>query len=48
MGHEFIGEVAEVGTGVAKDKLRPSDRVVVPLPIACGACLACRAAVLLL
>ncbi|MDT4908984.1 MAG: hypothetical protein QOI69_2225 [Pseudonocardiales bacterium] len=43
MGHEFMGEVAEVGTGVAKDKLRPGDRVVVPFPIACGACLACRA-----
>ncbi|GAA1256585.1 zinc-dependent alcohol dehydrogenase [Sphaerisporangium rubeum] len=39
LGHEFMGEVVEVGPGVAN--LRPGDRVVVPFPIACGACLAC-------
>ena len=43
MGHEFMGEVVEVGPGVDGDKLRVGDRVVVPFPIACGACLACRA-----
>jgi threonine dehydrogenase-like Zn-dependent dehydrogenase len=43
MGHEFMGEVIEVGDGVDRDKLRPGDRVVVPFPIACGACAACRA-----
>jgi threonine dehydrogenase-like Zn-dependent dehydrogenase len=43
MGHEFMGEVMEVGRGVNRDKLRVGDRVVVPFPIACGACAACRA-----
>jgi threonine dehydrogenase-like Zn-dependent dehydrogenase len=43
MGHEFMGEVVEVGRGVGQDKLRAGDRVVVPFPIACGACLACQA-----
>jgi hypothetical protein len=38
MGHEFIGEVVEVGPGVDASKLRAGDRVVVPLPIACAAC----------
>jgi threonine dehydrogenase-like Zn-dependent dehydrogenase len=41
LGHEFMGEVVEVGRGVKK--LRVGDRVVVPFPIACGACLACEA-----
>ena len=39
MGHEFMGEVVEVGPGVGN--LRVGDRVVVPFPIACGACNAC-------
>jgi threonine dehydrogenase-like Zn-dependent dehydrogenase len=39
LGHEFMGEVVEVGPGV--DNLRVGDRVVVPFPIACGACNAC-------
>jgi threonine dehydrogenase-like Zn-dependent dehydrogenase len=42
MGHEFMGEVVETGDGVSPDKLRAGDRVVVPFPIACGACAACR------
>ena len=41
MGHEFMGEVVEVGPGAAKT-LKVGDRVVVPFPIACGACLACQ------
>jgi threonine dehydrogenase-like Zn-dependent dehydrogenase len=41
MGHEFMGEVVEVGTNV--QRLRVGDRVVVPFPIACGRCNACRA-----
>jgi len=41
MGHEFMGEVVEVGRNVKK--LRVGDRVVVPFPIACGNCGACRA-----
>src|SRR3954471_1000062 len=40
LGHEFMGEVVEVGSG-ASSKLTVGDRVVVPFPIACGACLAC-------
>jgi threonine dehydrogenase-like Zn-dependent dehydrogenase len=40
LGHEFMGEVVEVGPGVKN--LRIGDRVVVPFPIACGACAMCR------
>ncbi len=44
LGHEFMGEVVELGERAAKSgKLRIGDRVVVPFPIACGACLACEA-----
>ena len=39
LGHEFMGEVVEVGPGVTD--LSVGDRVVVPFPIACGACDAC-------
>ena len=41
MGHEFMGEVIEVGRDVKK--LKVGDRVVVPFPISCGACAACEA-----
>jgi threonine dehydrogenase-like Zn-dependent dehydrogenase len=40
LGHEFMGEVVEVGPGVRK--LRVGDRVVVPFPIACGVCTPCK------
>jgi threonine dehydrogenase-like Zn-dependent dehydrogenase len=40
LGHEFMGEVVEVGPG-ARSSVAIGDRVVVPFPIACGACLAC-------
>ncbi|GAA0320377.1 glutathione-dependent formaldehyde dehydrogenase [Actinoallomurus spadix] len=39
LGHEFMGEVVEVGPEV--HDLRPGDRVVVPFPISCGSCWAC-------
>jgi threonine dehydrogenase-like Zn-dependent dehydrogenase len=39
LGHEFMGEVVETGKTVKK--LAVGDRVVVPFPIACGACSAC-------
>jgi threonine dehydrogenase-like Zn-dependent dehydrogenase len=39
LGHEFMGEVVEVGTGVTN--LAVGDRVVVPFPIACGNCYFC-------
>src|SRR3954449_8113821 len=41
LGHEFMGEVVEVGSSVRK--LKVGDRVVVPFPIACGACASCEA-----
>jgi len=40
LGHEFMGEVVETGRGV--ERLAVGDRVVVPFPIACGNCGACR------
>jgi threonine dehydrogenase-like Zn-dependent dehydrogenase len=40
LGHEFMGEVVEVGSEVRN--LRAGDRVVVPFPIACGGCLSCQ------
>jgi len=40
VGHEFMGEVVE--TGPAVQNLKAGDRVVVPFPIACGACAQCR------
>jgi len=43
LGHEFMGEVVELGDGVDQARLRTGDRVVIPFPIACGACAACRA-----
>jgi len=39
LGHEFMGEVVDVGAAVTN--LSIGDRVVVPFPIACGACLSC-------
>ena len=39
LGHEFMGEVVEVGDQVKN--LVPGDRVVVPFPIACGHCYFC-------
>ena len=41
MGHEFMGEVVEVGSEVKN--LKVGDRVVVPFPIACGDCGPCQA-----
>jgi len=41
LGHEFMGEVVEVGREVRN--LKVGDRVVVPFPIACGVCGFCKA-----
>ena len=40
LGHEFMGEVVEVGRDVKK--LKKGDRVVVPFPISCGRCHYCK------
>ncbi|WFE54342.1 zinc-dependent alcohol dehydrogenase [Micromonospora sp. WMMD1155] len=40
LGHEFMGEVVEVGPQVRN--LTVGDRVVVPFPIACGHCSSCQ------
>jgi threonine dehydrogenase-like Zn-dependent dehydrogenase len=40
LGHEFMGEVVDVGRGVG-GKLAKGDRVIVPFPIACGSCYFC-------
>jgi threonine dehydrogenase-like Zn-dependent dehydrogenase len=39
LGHEFMGEVVEVGPG--NTKLKVGDRVVVPFTISCGHCFFC-------
>jgi threonine dehydrogenase-like Zn-dependent dehydrogenase len=39
LGHEFMGEVVEVGRSVPN--LSIGDRVVVPFPISCGSCYNC-------
>jgi threonine dehydrogenase-like Zn-dependent dehydrogenase len=39
LGHEFMGEVVEVGSAVRN--LSRGERVVVPFPIACGRCSQC-------
>jgi threonine dehydrogenase-like Zn-dependent dehydrogenase len=40
VGHEFMGEVVDVGPAVKN--LKVGDRVVNPFPIACGNCLLCK------
>jgi threonine dehydrogenase-like Zn-dependent dehydrogenase len=46
MGHEFMGEVVEVGPGIkagnGKAKLKVGDRVIVPFTICCGECDQCK------
>lgn len=39
-GHEFVGEVVEVGSEVTK--LKAGDRVIVPFNISCGKCAFCK------
>ncbi len=40
VGHEFMGEVVEVGASVTK--VKKGDRVIVPFAMACGACFFCK------
>jgi threonine dehydrogenase-like Zn-dependent dehydrogenase len=42
LGHEFMGEVVDLGPGVKN--LEIGERVVVPFPIACGNCFFCQKA----
>ena len=39
-GHEFMGEIVEVGSAVRN--VKAGDRVLVPFTISCGSCLHCR------
>jgi len=39
LGHEFMGEVVELGTGVKNLKI--GDRVIIPFTISCGGCFFC-------
>jgi threonine dehydrogenase-like Zn-dependent dehydrogenase len=41
MGHEMMGEVVELGSGI-NGHLRKGDRIVVPFTIFCGACDQCK------
>jgi threonine dehydrogenase-like Zn-dependent dehydrogenase len=41
MGHEMMGEVVEVGSGV-NGRIKKGDRVVVPFTIICGECEQCK------
>lgn len=40
MGHEFMGEIVEIGPNVKR--LKVGDRVIIPFPIACGCCHYCK------
>src|SRR5206468_12055756 len=40
LGHEFMGEVVEIGSDVKR--LKVGDRVVVPFTICCGQCFYCK------
>ena len=40
LGHEFMGEVVELGSAVTN--LKKGDRVVVPFTMACGSCFFCK------
>ena len=40
LGHEFMGEIVELGSAVTNLKI--GDRVVIPFPIACGSCFFCQ------
>ncbi len=40
LGHEFMGEIVEIGSDVPN--LKKGDRVVVPFDIACGGCYFCK------
>jgi threonine dehydrogenase-like Zn-dependent dehydrogenase len=40
LGHEFVGEIVEVGSAVSR--FSKGDRVIVPFPISCGECWYCK------
>lgn len=42
LGHEFMGEVVELGSAAKNGKVKVGDRVVVPFTISCGSCFFCQ------
>ena len=42
LGHEFMGEIVELGSAVKSGNLKVGDRVIVPFNIACGNCWFCK------
>jgi threonine dehydrogenase-like Zn-dependent dehydrogenase len=40
LGHEFMGEIVEIGKSVKK--IKTGDRVIIPFPICCGRCFYCK------
>jgi len=42
LGHEFMGEIVELGPAIRNKHLKIGDRVVVPFTISCGSCFFCQ------
>jgi threonine dehydrogenase-like Zn-dependent dehydrogenase len=42
LGHEFMGEVVELGSAAKNGNVKVGDRVVVPFTISCGSCFFCQ------
>lgn len=42
IGHEFVGEIVEVGTGVNAQSFKSGDRVAAACSVSCGVCYYCR------
>ncbi|AFY66279.1 zinc-dependent alcohol dehydrogenase [Geitlerinema sp. PCC 7407] len=41
LGHEFMGEIVDLGRDIQNQHLKVGDRVVVPFTISCGSCFFC-------
>lgn len=42
LGHEAMGVVEQVGSGVDDSRIKVGDRVIIPFPIGCGNCFFCK------
>ena len=42
LGHEFMGEIVELGSAAKNGNVKVGDRVVVPFTISCGSCFFCQ------